>query len=69
MYPRDTVTLSDKQRQVLALTDGRTIEEIAAELGWLPRTVKYHSDVLRRKYGVEKRRQLIPYHQEARNGQ
>lgn len=58
------MNLSDKQRQVLALTDGRTIEEIAAELGWLPRTVKYHSDVLRAKYGVKHRRQLIKYHQE-----
>lgn len=55
------MNLSDKQRKVLALTDGRTIAEIAQELGWHERTVKYHSDVLRRKFKVDKRRQLIKY--------
>ncbi len=51
--------LTEKEQKVLALTDGRTIEEIAAALSMNPRTVKYHSDNLRFKFGVKSRRDLI----------
>ena len=58
--PTHTVVLTENQRRVLEATDGRSINEIAADLGMAPRTVKYYSDVLRHKYGVENRRDLIP---------
>ncbi len=53
-------TLTARQREVLALLrQGKTAIEIGAALGITPRTVKAHKDVLRRKYGVERARELI----------
>jgi DNA-binding NarL/FixJ family response regulator len=63
MYTTDMteeVTLTEKQKQVLRLTDGRTIDEIASALGWSPRTVRYYNDVLMHKFNVRARRHLIP---------
>ena len=53
------VRLSARQRQVLDLiVDGYTEVEIATLIGISPRTVRMHSDVLRTKLGVGRRRQL-----------
>jgi DNA-binding CsgD family transcriptional regulator len=53
------VRLSARQRQVLDLiADGYTEVEIAGLIGISPRTVRMHSDVLRTKLGVGRRRQL-----------
>lgn len=53
------VRLSERQQQVLDLiADGHTEVEIASVLGISPRTVRMHSDVLRTKLGVGRRRQL-----------
>jgi len=53
--------LTDRQRQVaLAVERGLTNEEIGAELGISPRTVKAHTDVIRGKLGVRRRRQIPP---------
>lgn len=52
-------TLTDRQRQVVALiAAGCSNEEVGARLGISPRTAKAHSDVLRRKLGVQRRRQI-----------
>ena len=51
--------LTDRQRQVVELiAQGLSNEEIADQLGISPRTVKAHSDVLRQKLGVTRRRQI-----------
>src|ERR687887_302451 len=51
--------LTDRQRQVVELiAQGLSNEEIANQLGITPRTVKAHSDVLRQKLGVSRRRQI-----------
>jgi len=53
--------LSERQRQVArALERGLSTEEIAAELGIAPRTVRAHCDSLRRALGVRKRRLIVP---------
>jgi DNA-binding CsgD family transcriptional regulator len=53
--------LTERQRQVARRVErGLTNEEIAAELGIAPRTVKAHCDLLRRKLGVSKRRLIAP---------
>jgi DNA-binding CsgD family transcriptional regulator len=58
--PDERVVLSLRQGQVLALVaDGLTDAEIAMELGIAPRTVRMHVDVLRSKFGVARRRQLL----------
>ena len=55
-----SVVLSTRQHQVLTLVAaGLTGDEIAGELSISPRTVRMHSDALRNKLGVPKRR-LIP---------
>ena len=52
--------LTDKQTAVLELVvDGLTSREIAAQLGCSPATAKAHCDVLRRKFGVERKSHLI----------
>ena len=60
--PGTTMTaprLSPRQYEVLGLiADGFTEAEIALELGISPRTVRMHSDVLRVKLGVARRREL-----------
>ena len=51
--------LTARQRQVVELiAQGLSNEEIANQLGIAPRTVKAHSDVLRQKLGVSRRRQI-----------
>jgi ATP/maltotriose-dependent transcriptional regulator MalT len=51
--------LTARQRQVVALiAAGCSNEEVGERLGISPRTAKAHSDVLRQKLGVDKRRQI-----------
>jgi DNA-binding NarL/FixJ family response regulator len=53
--------LTERQRQVAGLVEqGLTNEEIGAELGISARTVKAHTDVIRQKLGVRRRRQIPP---------
>jgi DNA-binding NarL/FixJ family response regulator len=50
---------TDRQKQVIELiAAGCSNQEIAVRLGLSPRTAKAHSDVLRRKLGVARRRQI-----------
>lgn len=50
---------TERQRQVVQLiAEGCSNVEIAERLGVSPRTAKAHSDILRSKLGVEKRRQI-----------
>lgn len=54
-----TVGLTDRQRQVVALiAAGCSNDEVGAQLGISPRTAKAHCDVLRQKLGVPRRRQI-----------
>jgi DNA-binding NarL/FixJ family response regulator len=54
------VELTPRERQVLALTvAGFSIRDIGGQLGVSERTAKYFSDCLRRKFGVDHRRELI----------
>jgi ATP/maltotriose-dependent transcriptional regulator MalT len=51
--------LTERQRQVVALiAAGCSNEEVGERLGISPRTAKAHSDVLRQKLGVTRRRQI-----------
>jgi ATP/maltotriose-dependent transcriptional regulator MalT len=51
--------ITDRQRQVVALiAAGCSNEEVGDRLGISPRTAKAHADVLRRKLGVTRRRQI-----------
>jgi len=53
--------LTERQREVAYLIEGGlTNEEIGARLGISPRTVRAHSDTIRRKLGVRRRRQIPP---------
>jgi DNA-binding NarL/FixJ family response regulator len=53
------VTLTERQRQVIHLiAQGYSNVEIAEHLGISPRTVKAHSDALRTKLRVNRRRQI-----------
>jgi ATP/maltotriose-dependent transcriptional regulator MalT len=58
--PTHRVTeITDRQREVVALiAAGCSNDEIGARLGISPRTAKAHSDVLRQKLGVKRRRQI-----------
>jgi non-specific serine/threonine protein kinase len=50
---------TSRQRQVIQLiAEGCSNVEIAERLGVSPRTAKAHSDVLRSKLGVSRRRQI-----------
>ena len=52
-------TFTVRQRQVVELiAAGCSNDEIGRRLGLSPRTAKAHSDALRRKLGVAKRRQI-----------
>ena len=52
-------TITDRQRQVVELiAAGYSNEEVGRRLGISPRTAKAHADVLRRKLGVARRRQI-----------
>jgi ATP/maltotriose-dependent transcriptional regulator MalT len=51
--------ITDRQRQVVALiAAGCSNEEVAERLDISPRTAKAHSDALRQKLGVPRRRQI-----------
>jgi ATP/maltotriose-dependent transcriptional regulator MalT len=62
MYEALTKTLpalTQRQRQVVELiAAGCSNEEVGERLGISPRTAKAHSDVLRQKLGVARRRQI-----------
>jgi ATP/maltotriose-dependent transcriptional regulator MalT len=52
-------TITARQRQVVALiAAGCSNEEVGERLGISPRTAKAHSDALRQKLGVTRRRQI-----------
>jgi ATP/maltotriose-dependent transcriptional regulator MalT len=56
---RDHTSITDRQRQVIELiAQGLSNEEVGQALGISPRTAKAHSDVLRQKLGVTRRRQI-----------
>jgi ATP/maltotriose-dependent transcriptional regulator MalT len=57
---RDSLpTITERQRQVIELiAAGCSNEEVGERLGISPRTAKAHSDVLRQKLGVTRRRQI-----------
>jgi DNA-binding CsgD family transcriptional regulator len=56
---RDPALITDRQRQVLELiAQGLSNEEVSHALGISPRTAKAHSDVLRQKLGVTRRRHI-----------
>jgi LuxR family maltose regulon positive regulatory protein len=51
--------ITDRQRQVVELiAAGCSNEEVGRRLGISTRTAKAHADVLRRKLGVPRRRQI-----------
>jgi len=51
--------ITDRQRQIVALiAAGCSNEEAGRHLGISARTAKAHCDTLRRKLGVERRRQI-----------
>ena len=51
--------LTERQLQVVQLIAlGCSNEEVGLQLGISPRTAKAHSDVLRQKLGVSRRRQI-----------
>jgi DNA-binding CsgD family transcriptional regulator len=51
--------ITDRQREIVALiAAGCSNDEVGARLGISPRTAKAHSDVLRQKLGVKRRRQI-----------
>ena len=56
---RTTPELTERQREVVELiAAGLSNEEVGERLGISPRTAKAHSDVLRQKLGVARRRQI-----------
>ena len=60
-HGRKRPVLTERQREVTrALERGLSNEEIAAELGIAPRTVRAHCDSLRRQLDIVKRRQIVP---------
>jgi ATP/maltotriose-dependent transcriptional regulator MalT len=51
--------ITSRQRQVVELiAQGCSNDEVGSKLGISPRTAKAHSDALRRKLGVPRRRQI-----------
>jgi ATP/maltotriose-dependent transcriptional regulator MalT len=51
--------ITTRQRQVVELiAAGYSNDEVGARLGISPRTAKAHTDVLRQKLGVPRRRQI-----------
>ena len=56
---RTTPDLTERQREVVELiAAGLSNDEVGERLGISPRTAKAHSDVLRQKLGVSRRRQI-----------
>ena len=59
IQPADDRTITRRQQQIVELiAAGFSNEEVGLELGISPRTAKAHSDILRRKLGVPRRRQI-----------
>ena len=59
IQPADDCTITRRQQQIVELiAAGFSNEEVGLELGISPRTAKAHSDILRRKLGVPRRRQI-----------
>ena len=55
----DERIITRRQQQIVELiAAGLSNEEVGLELGISPRTAKAHSDILRRKLGVPRRRQI-----------
>jgi DNA-binding CsgD family transcriptional regulator len=55
----DSATITDRQREVVELiAAGLSNVEVGRRLGISPRTAKAHSDALRHKLGVPRRRQI-----------
>lgn len=53
------LALTERQREVVVLiAQGCSNEEVGARLGISARTAKAHSDVIRQKLGVSRRRQI-----------
>ena len=64
----DALEITDRQRQVVELIAlGYSNDEVGLALGISPRTAKAHSDALRQKLGVSRRRH-IPAAYRARTG-
>ena len=62
------VILTERQEQALTLVgQGCSTIEVAKGLGVTPRTAKHYVDLLRGKFGVKTKRELIPIAQ-ARKG-
>lgn len=56
---RRSTEITPRQREVVALiAAGCSNDEVGARLGISPRTAKAHSDTLRQKLGVRRRRQI-----------
>jgi ATP/maltotriose-dependent transcriptional regulator MalT len=56
---KEPAPITARQREVVTLiAAGCSNEEVGARLGISPRTAKAHSDVLRQKLGVKRRRQI-----------
>jgi ATP/maltotriose-dependent transcriptional regulator MalT len=56
---RRPAPITARQREVITLiAAGCSNDEVGARLGISPRTAKAHSDVLRQKLGVRRRRQI-----------
>jgi DNA-binding CsgD family transcriptional regulator len=56
---RDSSSITSRQRQVVELiAQGLSNDEVGVRLGISARTAKAHCDVLRRKLGVPRRRQI-----------
>lgn len=52
-------SITPRQREVIVLiASGCSNDEVGQRLGISPRTAKAHSDVLRQKLGVRRRRQI-----------
>lgn len=59
MQALDDPVITSRQRQVVELiAQGLSNDEIGVVLGISPRTAKAHSDALRQKLGVQRRRQI-----------
>jgi ATP/maltotriose-dependent transcriptional regulator MalT len=56
---REPAPITERQREIVTLiAAGCSNVEVGARLGISPRTAKAHSDVLRQKLGVSRRRQI-----------
>jgi ATP/maltotriose-dependent transcriptional regulator MalT len=56
---QNDAAITDRQREIVVLiAAGCSNDEVGARLGISPRTAKAHSDVLRQKLGVKRRRQI-----------